>query len=160
MATVLSAHRSGPFIVHNSTHARSSERGEPRRQTLSSGLTEAQARALLRGCDRRRAVGRRDYAVMVLMLRLGLWAREVEVLGLEDIDWRAGKVTVHRKKARVDQLPLTADVGQVIVGHLQRGRPRTAAREVFVQRLRRGSNEPQCFRPDPPAWELARKVRR
>ena len=48
-----------------------------RRSLLPQGLTEAQARALLRGCDRRRAVGRRDYAVIVLMLRLGLRAREV-----------------------------------------------------------------------------------
>jgi integrase/recombinase XerD len=59
------------------------------RQTslLPQGLTEAQARALLHSCDRRRAVGRRDYAMMVLMLRLGLRAREVAALQLDDIDW-------------------------------------------------------------------------
>ena len=104
-----------------------------RRSLLPQGITEAQARALLRGCDRRRAVGRRDYAVIVLMLRLGLRAHEVAALRLEDIDWRAGQVTVHGKRARVDQLPLPADVGKVIAGYLQRGRPRTTAREVFVR---------------------------
>jgi integrase/recombinase XerD len=104
-----------------------------RRSLLPQGLTEAQALALLRGCDRRRAAGRRDYAVIVLMLRLGLRAGEVAALRLEDIDWRAGQVTVHGKRARVDQLPVPADVGKAIAGYLQRGRPRTAARQVFVR---------------------------
>jgi integrase/recombinase XerD len=69
-----------------------------RRSLLPQGLTEAQVRALLRSCDRRRAVGRRDYAVIVLMLRLGLRVSEVAALRLDDIDWRAGTVTVHGKK--------------------------------------------------------------
>src|SRR5262249_58169312 len=94
---------------------------------VREGVSEAQGLALLRGCDRRRAAGRRDYAVIVLMLRLGLRAGEVAALRLEDIDWRAGQVTVHGKRARVDQLPVPADVGTAIAGHLQRGRPRTAA---------------------------------
>jgi len=104
-----------------------------RRSLLPQGISGEQARALLRACDRRRATGRRDYAVIVLMLRLGLRAREVAALRLEDIDWRAGQVTVHGKRARVDQLPVPADVGKAIAGYLQRGRPRTAARQVFVR---------------------------
>jgi site-specific recombinase XerD len=104
-----------------------------RRSLLRQGLTEAQALALLRGCGRRRAAGRRGYAVIVLMLRLGLRAGEVAVLRLEDVDWRAGQVIVHGKRARVDQLPVPADVGKAIAGYLQRGRPRTAARQVFVR---------------------------
>src|SRR5262249_14335553 len=100
---------------------------------VREGVSEAQGLALLRGCDRRRAAGRRDYAVIVLMLRLGLRAGEVAALRLEDIDWRAGQVTVHGKRARVDQLPVPADVGKAIAGYLQRGRPRTAARQVFVR---------------------------
>ena len=104
-----------------------------RRSLLPQGLTEAQVRALLHSCDRRRSIGRRDYAVIVLMLRLGLRASEVAALQLDDIDWRAGTVTVHGKNARVDQLPLPADVGEAIAGYLQRGRPRTPTREVFVE---------------------------
>src|SRR5262250_2418364 len=104
-----------------------------RRSLLPQGLTEAQALALLRGCDRRRAAGRRDYAVIVLMLRLGLRAREVAALRLEDLDWRTGLITVHGKGGRVDQLPLPVDVGEAIAGYLRRGRPRTASREVFVR---------------------------
>lgn len=100
---------------------------------LPQGLTQAQARALLHSCDRRRAVGRRDYAMILLMLRLGLRANEVAALQLEDIDWRTGQITVHGKRARSDQLPLPADVGTAIAGYLQRGRPRTTARAVFTR---------------------------
>src|SRR4249920_3307595 len=104
-----------------------------RRSLLPKGITPAQAKALLGACDRRRACGRRDYAVIVVMLRLGLRASEVATLRLDDLDWRAGQVWVHGKGGRVDQLPLPVDVGEAIAGYLCRGRPRTAtAREVFL----------------------------
>jgi integrase/recombinase XerD len=103
-----------------------------RRSLLPQGISQAQAKALLRSCDRRRPAGRRDYAVIVLMLRLGLRCGEVAALRLEDIDWRAGLVTVHGKHGHVDQLPLSVEVGEAIAEYLQRGRPRTAAREVFM----------------------------
>jgi integrase/recombinase XerD len=103
-----------------------------RRSLLPQGVSPAQAQVLLRACDRRRTVGRRDYAVIALMLRLGLRAGEVAALRLDDLDWRAGQVTVHGKGARVDRLPLPVDVGEAIAGYLRRGRPRTAVREVFV----------------------------
>jgi integrase/recombinase XerD len=105
-----------------------------RRSLLPQGITATQAKALLGACDRRRATGRRDYAVIVLMLRLGLRASEVATLRLDDLDWRAGQVTVHGKGGRVDQLPLPVDVGEAIAGYLRRGRPRTATvREVFLR---------------------------
>ena len=71
------------------------------------------------------------------MLRLGLRASEVAALRLDDLDWRAGQVTVHGKGGRVDQLPLPVDVGEAITAYLRRGRPRTASREVFVRVVRR-----------------------
>jgi integrase len=104
-----------------------------RRSLLPQGISDEQARALLRACDRRRAAGRRDYAVIVLMLRLGLRAGEVAALRLDDLDWRAGLITVHGKGGRVDQLPLPVDAGEAIAGYLRRGRPRTVSREVFVR---------------------------
>lgn len=104
-----------------------------RRSLLPQGISEAQAKALLQACDRRRAVGRRDYAVIVLLLRLGLRAGEVARLRLEDLDWRAGQVTVHGKGRRVDQLPLPVDIGEAITAYLRRGRPRVEVREVFLR---------------------------
>ncbi|MCA1697731.1 MAG: tyrosine-type recombinase/integrase [Actinobacteria bacterium] len=105
-----------------------------RRSLLPQGITPIEARLLLGACDRRRATGRRDYAVIVLMLRLGLRATEVATLRLEDLDWRAGQLTVHGKGGRVDQLPLPVDVGEAIAAYLRRGRPREATvREVFLR---------------------------
>jgi site-specific recombinase XerD len=104
-----------------------------RRSPLPRGISAASARALLAACDRRRPVGRRDYAVLVTLLRLGLRASEAAALRLDDIDWRAGEITVHGKGRRDERLPLPADVGQAIVAYLTRGRPAAASREVFVR---------------------------
>jgi integrase len=105
-----------------------------RRSLLPKGITPTRATALLRACGRRRASGRRDYAVIVVILRLGLRASEVATLRLEDLDWRAGQVTVHGKGHRVDQLPLPVDAGEAIAACRCRGRPRTATvRQVSVR---------------------------
>lgn len=105
-----------------------------RRSLLPQGVIPSEASALLRACDRRRAVGRRDYAVILLILRLGLRAREVATLRLEDLDWRAGQLTVHGKGSRVDELPLPVDVGEAIAAYLRRGRPQDATvRSVFLR---------------------------
>jgi integrase/recombinase XerD len=104
-----------------------------RRSRLPKGISQAVAQALLTSCDRRRLVGRRDYAVLVTLLRLGLRASEAAALTLEDIDWRAGEITVHGKGRRDERLPLPADVGQAIVAYLTRGRPVTRHREVFLR---------------------------
>lgn len=101
---------------------------------LPKGLTPGQLRALLASCDRRTATGRRDYAVLLLLSRLGLRAGEVAALRLEDIDWRCGQIQVRGKGNRVERLPLPADVGAAIAAYLRRGRPGTALdRAVFVR---------------------------
>lgn len=102
--------------------------------SLPKGLEPAQVRALLAGCDRDNATGCRDFAILTMLLRLGLRAGEVAALALEDIDWRRGELTVRGKGHRQDQLPLPADVGQAIVDYLQRARPAAASgRTVFVR---------------------------
>ncbi len=104
-----------------------------RRSGLPRGISRADARALLASCDRRRAEGRRDYAVLVLLLRLGLRAGEAAALRLEDIDWRAAEVTVHGKGSRHERLPLPADAGEAIAAYLVRGRPASGHRQVFLR---------------------------
>lgn len=104
-----------------------------RRSSLPRGISQQDADALLGSCDRRSALGRRDYAMILMLLRLGLRRGEVASLRLEDIDWRAGELLVHGKGARQDRLPLPADVGEAIAGYLQRGRPKVERREVFVR---------------------------
>lgn len=106
-----------------------------RRSSLPRGISPKDAGALLRSCDRRHAAGRRDYAVILLLLRLGLRAGEVASLRLDDIDWRAAEIVVHGKGRRDERLPLPTDVGEAIVGYLRRGRPTTTSRAVFVRRV-------------------------
>jgi site-specific recombinase XerD len=104
-----------------------------RRSSLPRGISHADAKALRESCDRRTALGRRDYAVIITLLRLGLRRAEVAGLRLDDIDWRAGEVVVRGKGARQDRLPLPAEVGEAIASYLRRGRPLTDRREVFLQ---------------------------
>jgi integrase/recombinase XerD len=101
---------------------------------LPRALEPEQLRRLLASCDRRRRLGRRDYAILLLLSRLGLRAGEVAALGLDDVDWRSGEITVVGKGNRAERLPLPADVGAAIVAYLRHGRPATAqGRSVFVR---------------------------
>jgi integrase/recombinase XerD len=104
-----------------------------RRSSLPRGIAKGEAAALLGSCDRRTALGRRDYALIITLLRLGLRRGEVAGIRLTDIDWRAGELIVVGKGARRDRLPLPADVGAAIAAYLARGRPASDRREVFLQ---------------------------
>lgn len=100
---------------------------------LPKGLPPAVPGRLLRACDRRTAVGRRDFALLTLMLRLALRAVEVAALRLEDIDWARGELLVRGKGGREDRLPLPQDVGQALAAYLKCARPATTSRNVFIQ---------------------------
>jgi integrase/recombinase XerD len=101
---------------------------------LPKALHPTQVQALLASCDRRTRSGRRAFAVMTLLIRLGLRAGEVAALRLDDIDWRAGTVVIRGKGPRVESLPWPADVGEAVVAYLRQGRPATAIdRMVFVR---------------------------
>ncbi|MHB8593401.1 MAG: tyrosine-type recombinase/integrase [Acidimicrobiales bacterium] len=106
-----------------------------RASTLPMGISGADADALLASCDRRRTEGRRDYALLLTLMRLGLRASEASNLTLDDVDWRAGLVVVHGKGRRVDSLPLPDDVGGAIAGYLERERPKAKRRELFLRSL-------------------------
>jgi integrase/recombinase XerD len=101
---------------------------------LPRGLEPAEVSRLLAACDRRTAAGRRDFAMVLLLVRLGLRAGEVARLELDDIDWRAAEIVVCGKGGRHDRLPLPDDVGRAVAGYLQRGRPATGqGRHVFLR---------------------------
>jgi integrase/recombinase XerD len=100
---------------------------------LPKALPDGQVAALLASCDRDTATGRRDFAVLVLLSRLGLRACEASALELGDIDWRAGTVTVRGKGRRDERLPLPADAGEALAGYLRGGRPAGGgSRRVFL----------------------------
>lgn len=80
------------------------------------------------------ALGRRDYAILMLLARYGLRAGEVTALRLEDVDWRHERLRIHHAKTGAhSELPLRSDVGDAIVSYLQHGRPRVTCREVFIR---------------------------
>jgi integrase/recombinase XerD len=87
--------------------------------------------ALLASCDRGTAAGRRDYAVLLLLSRLGLRAGEVAALQLCDVGWRDGTLRVRGKGSRIDVLPLPADAGEAIADYVRGGRPRQAGGPLF-----------------------------
>jgi integrase/recombinase XerD len=90
-------------------------------------------RQLLASIDRHTAMGRRDYAILLLLARLGLRAGEVVRLELEDVDWSSGSVNVRGKRDQRSVLPLPADVGAAIAAYLRRGRPRSSSRRLFLR---------------------------
>jgi site-specific recombinase XerD len=104
--------------------------GRPR--DLPVFLEPAQIEQVLRGCDRSTLDGRRDYAILLLLARLGLRANEVCSLTLEDINWPSGEVLVRGKRGREDRLPLPPDVGRALATYLKQGRPPSSCRRVFL----------------------------
>lgn len=101
--------------------------------SLPKGLDPKQVEVVLQACDRTTAIGRRDYAILLLLARLGLRAGEVVSLTLDDIDWSNGTLVVHGKGPRRDLMPLVPDVGEAIVAYLRDGRPTCSTRRLFVR---------------------------
>lgn len=101
--------------------------------SIPRAIAPDQVRRLLAQIDRHTMVGRRDYAILLLLARLGLRSSEVAFLELEDIDWQAGSLSVRGKAGRRIQLPLPAEVGEAIVAYLRQGRPPSTSRCVFLR---------------------------
>ncbi len=99
---------------------------------LPKALDREVVQALLASCALDRPTGRRDYAILLLMARLGLRAVEVARMELGDIDWRAGEIEIRGKGGRQDRLPLPGDVGQALAGYLVDGRRASSSRSVFL----------------------------
>lgn len=101
--------------------------------TLPSVFTEAELSSFLAAFDRTTATGRRGHALALCFTELGLRVGEVARLALDDIDWRAGVLTLTPGKSRrASQLPLSAKVAAALAGYLRHGRPPTASRVIFV----------------------------
>jgi site-specific recombinase XerD len=99
---------------------------------IPATLSRGDVAALLDGCDRTTASGLRDYAMLMLLARLGMRSIEVARLDLGDIDWRAGEIRIRGKARRVERMPLPVDVGAAVSAYLVDGRPRTQHRGVFL----------------------------
>jgi site-specific recombinase XerD len=101
--------------------------------SIPRAIAEDQARKLLASIDRSTAMGLRDYAIVILLARLGLRSSEVVFLELDDIDWSTGQMIVRGKCGRRSALPVPTDVGEAIAAYLQHGRPTSTNRRVFLR---------------------------
>lgn len=101
--------------------------------TLPKSLPPGSVERVLKHCDRSISQGRRDYAIVLLLARLGFRGGEVIALTLDDIDWDLGQITIKGKGGRTDKLPLPADAGAAIAQYLRRDRPRSDSRTLFLR---------------------------
>ena len=89
---------------------------------LPRAVDPALVQSLLAACDRQSWQGSRNYAVLILLSRLGLRVAEVAAVELGDVDWRNGELLVRGKAARLERLPLPSDVGDALAAYVQHGR--------------------------------------
>ncbi|MFF2347538.1 site-specific integrase [Pseudarthrobacter sp. NPDC058119] len=103
---------------------------------IPRSISWAEVNRVLAGVDRRTETGRRDYAILLLLVTYGLRGREVAALTLDDIDWKHERLAVPERKAgHSTAFPLSAVVGEALVDYLQHGRPATNDRHVFMRAI-------------------------
>jgi len=100
---------------------------------IPKSLPPGSVQRVLAEHDRNTPIGRRNYAILLLLARLGLRAGEVVGLSLEDLDWENGLVRIRRKGSRWTQLPLLPDVGSAIANYVRSDRPQSSSRRVFLR---------------------------
>lgn len=100
---------------------------------LPKALGPGQVQRLLASCDRLVVAGRRDFAILTMLVRLGLRAGEVAAMELDDVDWRGGEIVVRGKGDRHERLPLPVDVGRAVAAYLRQGRPAAESRRLFLR---------------------------
>jgi site-specific recombinase XerD len=102
---------------------------------LPTYLSAEQVQKVLDSCDRASDTGRRDYAIIMMLAKLGLRANEVATLTLDDIDWRSGQMRVRAKGRQRAVMPIPSDVGAAVVDYLRHARPRSPCRWLFLRTL-------------------------
>lgn len=107
-----------------------------RLSSLPRSISWDEVRQMLESVDQRTAVGKRDYAILLLLVTYGLRAREVAALTLDDIDWARERLLVPERKAgHCTAYPLSAVVGEALLDYLKHVRPKTAERHIFLRVL-------------------------
>lgn len=102
---------------------------------IPKAISQENITMVLKSCKRNTTTGCRDYAMLLLLARLGLRASEVSRLKLDDFDWSKGQITIHGKGRKLSQMPLPSDVGEAVAAYLKDYRPKDSkSRMVFLQR--------------------------
>lgn len=100
--------------------------------SLPRYLEAAQIERVIQSCDLESSLGLRDYAILLLLSRLGLRAGDIVAMEIDDVDWRHGTLRVLGKGRREVLLPLPQDVGDAVLAYLQQGRPTVAISRLFL----------------------------
>jgi site-specific recombinase XerD len=101
--------------------------------SIPRAISAEQVGQLLTNIDQGTAMGRRDYAILLLLARMGLRSSEVVGLELDDIDWNHAILTVRGKGGLRHEFPLSHEVGQAIAVYLYDGRTQSTSRRVFLR---------------------------
>lgn len=105
-----------------------------RLSTVPRSISWADVGRVLDAVDRRTPSGKRDYAILLLLVTYGLRGREVAALTLDDIDWRRERLAIPERKAgHSSAFPLSASVGEALADYLRHGRPQTTNRHIFFR---------------------------
>ena len=102
---------------------------------IPRAISQQHIQAVLASCNRHSAIGRRDYAILMLLAYLGLRSGEVVALTLDSIDWECGSIRIDGKCSQTTNLPLPVEVGQAIADYLKHGRPDCHVRALFLRTL-------------------------
>ena len=103
--------------------------------SLPTYMSAGQVQKALDSCDRATVMGRRDYAILMMLAKLGMRAGEVAALTLDGIDWRSGEMLICAKGRRRARLPIPPDVGAAVVAYLRDGRPKSSCRRLFLRTI-------------------------
>lgn len=101
--------------------------------SIPRAISAGQVSQLLESIDQSTPIGHRDYAILLLLARLGLRACEIAFLELDNIDWHVGTLTVRTKGGHPSEYPLSGEIGAAIAAYLHRGRPSSTSRRVFLR---------------------------
>jgi integrase/recombinase XerD len=103
--------------------------------TIPKAISLNHIQAVLKNCPRDSGIGKRDYAILMLLVHLGLRSSEIVGLTLESIDWKNGRITINGKGSQIHMLPLPTEVGEAIADYLQHGRPNCKDRMLFLRTI-------------------------
>jgi len=107
-----------------------------RHSSVPTYLTPTQFEDILVATDRSTRTGCRDYAILLLLARLGLRAGEIVTMSLDDIRWRSSEIVIHGKGQKAERVPLLSDVGDALAQYLRGFRQTSLSRRLFLSQRR------------------------
>ncbi|MBP1040969.1 tyrosine-type recombinase/integrase [Vagococcus sp. BWB3-3] len=104
-----------------------------RQSKLPSTFSQSELTQLLASIDTQTAIGKRDYAIILIASRLGLRSGDIRLLTFSSLNWRENCIEITMEKTKKELvLPLTAEIGEALIDYIKFGRPKSACKEIFL----------------------------